>query len=152
MKIWILVAALAIIGSFYAQYGLGIVPCNLCMYQRYLWFVVAITALASCKYAIFQRAFPIIVVAGIALSTYHIGVISGIFQDRCQYHKPGNIEEYRAMLKSGPASSCSTSGWTPAGLPAPVWNIILLLLTQWKAGFSCAEKLKKLIEVKKVQI
>jgi disulfide bond formation protein DsbB len=68
-----LVAAVATAGSLWFSLGLGLVPCELCWYQRILMYplvVVLGVAAAEARPGVWRTAFPL-AVPGLALAAYH---------------------------------------------------------------------------------
>jgi disulfide bond formation protein DsbB len=69
-----LVAAVATVGSLYFSLGLGLVPCELCWYQRILMYplvvVLGIAALEE-RADVYRTVLPLSVL-GILVSSYHV--------------------------------------------------------------------------------
>ncbi|SDG01902.1 disulfide bond formation protein B [Halorientalis regularis] len=68
-----LVAAVATAGSLFFSLGLGLVPCDLCWYQRILMYplvVVLGVATVELRPAVWKTALPLSL-AGLALASYH---------------------------------------------------------------------------------
>ena len=68
-----LVAGVATAGSLYFSLGLGLVPCDLCWYQRILMYplvVVLGVATVERRPGVFRTVLPLSVV-GLAVATYH---------------------------------------------------------------------------------
>lgn len=68
------VAAVATAGSLYFSLGLGLVPCDLCWYQRVLMYplvVVLGVAAAERRAKAFRTVLPLSVL-GVAVSAYHV--------------------------------------------------------------------------------
>jgi disulfide bond formation protein DsbB len=69
-----LVAATATAGSLYFSLGLGLVPCELCWYQRILMYplvVVLGVAAVDDRAAVYRTVLPLSV-AGAAVASYHV--------------------------------------------------------------------------------
>ncbi|WP_123539013.1 disulfide bond formation protein B [Halosimplex salinum] len=68
-----LVAAVATAGSLYFSLGLGLVPCELCWYQRILMYPLVVVfgvALAEDRPGVYRTVLPLSAV-GVALAAYH---------------------------------------------------------------------------------
>jgi disulfide bond formation protein DsbB len=69
-----LVAAVATAGSLYFSLGLGLVPCELCWYQRILMYplvVVLAVAAVDGRSAAYRTVLPLSV-GGVAVASYHV--------------------------------------------------------------------------------
>jgi len=108
---------LSVTFSFYLEYIYDIIPCRLCLYQRYLW----ITLLFFCflnlnshyknKKIIFIINI-IILVFIVILSFYHSGVELGIYNNilSCELKEkiiPNSIKELDAIIRNTANNNCA---------------------------------------------
>ncbi|MBF5059590.1 disulfide bond formation protein B [Candidatus Neptunochlamydia vexilliferae] len=104
----ILFFALIALGfSYYAQYGLNLAPCPLCLTQRALYFALGALAFIALFVPWKRRLLRLTQVNLLALllmGAYHTYV------------------EYRQTL-----CGCSDTSWSLFGLPAPLYSAILCL-------------------------
>jgi disulfide bond formation protein DsbB len=133
------VAALAF--AFYSQYGLGLVPCHLCIFQRVtvaaLGIVFVLAALASrpgARGAVFAALIALTGLATIATSGRHVWI---------QMQPEGSIpacgadlafmldlfpltEVILKVFKAG--GECAKIDWSLLGLSMPAWVLVLAIV------------------------
>lgn len=135
-----LVSFLFLAVALVSQYGFGLHPCDLCIYQRIPYAIILILALFGVFLVKNRRVRYIIAVvcallfltdAGIA--GYHAGVEAGIFKgpDSCSSDGGGGqtIEEIRAAIMNAPLVTCSQAMAYFMGLSMAAWNMIAALLS-----------------------
>jgi disulfide bond formation protein DsbB len=126
--------------ALYAQYGLGLEPCPLCIFQRITVFALAVFFLAAAlqnprgggRY-VYAALVGLAALATIALATRHLYI---------QSQPPGTVASCGAplavMLKYSPLTDvvrkvltgggeCSEVNWRFAGLAMPAWLLIAAL-------------------------
>ncbi len=82
-----IIAAAATGGSLWLSFGLGLVPCELCWYQRILMYpLVVILGIATIEKRpfVYRTAFPF-VVGGILLAAYHSWIQYASVQTTCSF-------------------------------------------------------------------
>ena len=123
---WILIASGgAALLSLFAELGLGLVPCFLCLVQRGLH-------LATFAASRFRTLCLLLLSLSLLVSTYHALIQFGWIQDRCRTAHITDLASYRAALTASPPCK---EAWTIANVPASVLNALLsglLLFTQFK--------------------
>ena len=142
----ILAASLgALAGALVAEYVFELLPCPLCIYQR--WPYVATALLAALAMAARGR-WPALLVglAGLvfagesALAFYHVGVEQGWFEGLAACagagETPATLEALRAQLMEGPPPPrCDVPAWTLFGVSMAGYNVFYAAVL---AGFSGA--------------
>ena len=126
-----LMLATALVG----QYGFGLHPCDLCIYQRIPYAAIIIIGLVGGLLVKSQRvryAFVVICAllflldAGIA--GYHTGVELGIFKGptACSSNSSSvkTLEELRAEIMNAPLVTCAQAMIYVLGLSMAAWNMI----------------------------
>lgn len=126
-----LMLAIALIG----QYGFGLHPCDLCIYQRIPYIVIIAVGLIGgllvksqkMRYALLIICAVLFLVdAGIA--GYHTGVELGVFKGptACSSDSSGvkTLEELRAEIMNAPLVTCSQAMIYVLGLSMAAWNMI----------------------------
>lgn len=126
-----LMLAVALIG----QYGFGLHPCDLCIYQRIPYAAIVFLGLVGAflpKARRFQYAIAVVcallflVDAGIA--GYHTGVETGIFKGPTACSSDGKVgqtlEEIRAAILNAPLVTCAQAMIYVLGLSMAAWNMI----------------------------
>ncbi len=137
------------------QYAGGYAPCVLCHYQR--WPHIAVIALAALAFLVWRRrtngppaAFALgcaaILLAGLALSLYHVGVEQGVFAGptSCSNAVAGalSVEELRERLLAVPIVRCDEIVWSFLGLSMAAWNAVICFAL---AGYAIIMGLRKIL-------
>lgn len=141
----VLAASLALIAAaFYFQYVVGLKPCELCLAERWPYYLAmgaAILALATgARASLWCAGFTVLLFAlGAGLASYHVGVeqhwIAG--PTACTGSGLGAAttpDELRAILEHAPAR-CDEVQWSLFGVSLAGWNLLaslsLLVFTGW---------------------
>jgi disulfide bond formation protein DsbB len=100
--------------AFFLEFALNLKPCILCIYQRYIYFVILIICLVqilSKKYFnLLLYLLFIAIIAQIILVIYHLGIEYGYIQQtlKCSNNiTAGSIEELKELILNDQAGSCS---------------------------------------------
>jgi disulfide bond formation protein DsbB len=133
------IAALA--AAYISQYGFGLKPCILCLYQRVPYFVnIALGALAflvSFRYPRLVTLFLWLSVAGFligaAIAGFHVGVEQGWWKGLSSCGGdilPENvsIEELRKAITQQPIVRCDQPAWTLFGISMAGYNYVMSTL------------------------
>lgn len=122
----------ALLFAYTSQYGFGLLPCILCLYQRYpLFAVVALSGAALLcknklrKWLVVLSAVLLLVGAGIAL--YHVGVEHGVIDNGgCDVGEsvPTTLEEMTAQLMGKPNVPCDKPQFVLFGVSMAGWNFV----------------------------
>jgi disulfide bond formation protein DsbB len=146
------IAAATLSGAWYFQLVLDIVPCPLCLEQRYAYYLAiplgALVALAAAKHA--PRAVLLLGLAILALAalgnaglgTYHAGVEWGLWQGPTECTGPiGNLGSAADMLKrldTVKVIRCDEVQWRFLGLSLAGYNVLISLLMAAIAAWGIA--------------
>jgi disulfide bond formation protein DsbB len=122
-------AALATLGTVYVmQYGFGLAPCQMCIWQRWPFGILAVVGLIG-AFA-WPRTMLILalltMLASIGLAGYHVGVEQGMIPlpaGCASVGEASSVEELKAMLKAAPPS-CDQLSFTFLGLSLAGWNVV----------------------------
>jgi disulfide bond formation protein DsbB len=137
-----LIAAATLIGAWIFQYGFGIVPCELCLEQRYAYYFVipagALLAIAASRglatrwVALGLVVLALATLANAGLATYHAGVEWGWWKGptACtgpivDLGKAGNLLEQLNKVK---VVRCDEVQWHFLGLSLAGYNVLISLL------------------------
>ena len=137
-----LIAAATIAGAWFFQLVLEIVPCPLCLEQRYAYYLAiplgAFTALAARSGAprpLLLAALAILALATLAnagLGTYHSGVEWGFWQGPTDCSGPvvnlGNAGDLFSRLDTVKVVRCDEVQWRFLGLSLAGYNVLISLL------------------------
>ncbi len=129
-----------------AQYWGGLVPCELCLYQR--WPYYAVIALMALTLAIGRRGISrvalalaaLIFIAGAGLAFYHLGVEQHWFAGPTACTggglAGGSIDEIRRRLLATPVVRCDVAQWSVMGVdPLVSGNLVVslvLFVVSWR--------------------
>ena len=105
---FLIASSVALFGAIVLEYVLGFIPCQICIYQRWPYFLTvlfAIVMLARPKnFTLFFFLIIICLFFGVGLSVYHIGVENGIFSasDICSgsYNNVKSLDDLQKQIDS----------------------------------------------------
>ncbi len=148
-----LIAAATLIGAWIFQYGFGIVPCELCLEQRYAYYFVipagALLAIAAVR-GLEPRfvAFGLVILAlatlaNAGLATYHAGVEWGWWKGPTACTGPivelGKAGSLLEQLNKVKVVRCDEVQWRFLGLSLAGYNVLISLLMTAIAAWGAAE-------------
>ena len=137
----IIAASLAMLaGAMFFQYGMGLAPCPLCIWQRWAYAPPILLGLAA--FFLPRLARPLVLLAGLAflvgagIAGYHVGVELGWWQGlaECSGTASGatSLEDLRRQLMAAPLIRCDEIAWSFLGISMAGWNMIA------QVGFAAA--------------
>lgn len=119
------------------QYGFGLYPCTLCIYQRIPYGALIVLGLAVylTRNPSLSKALVLLcmlaLLAELGLAGYHVGVEKGVFEgtSSCSPEVGGalSMEALKAMIESAPIASCKDVAGSFMGLSIPAWNALFAL-------------------------
>jgi len=144
----VLVLSAVIVGiALLSQYWGRLVPCELCLYERWPYYaVVVLTALAfvagrrdASRAALLLSA--LIFAASAVLAFYHVGVEQHWFPGPTSCTAAplgkGSIEDLRKQLLATPVVRCDEVQWSVAGISLAGLNLIAslgMIAVSWRAA------------------
>jgi disulfide bond formation protein DsbB len=137
--------------AYVAQFGFGLEPCVLCLYQRIPYAVVAILGFSAMRWPHLLR--PALALAlgvffiGAGIAFYHVGVEQHWWASAtgCSGNSLSATVTTADLLKSleaPPPKPCDAVDWTMLGISMAGWNSVFSLLC---AG-ACAYALRRIKE------
>ena len=130
----ILVGVGALASAYTAQYGFGLEPCILCLYQRVPYAVVALLGAVGLMYPSRLAAVFALAMLAFAINTgiasYHVGVEQHWWASAvCGGHLVQNVNtaDLMAALSHKPEKSCDQVDWTFLGISMASWNVVISL-------------------------
>ena len=127
------VSAGALGSAFIAQYGFGLEPCDLCIYQRIPFAVTGLLGMAALA-ATRSRAVLVGLVALAAaaflinsgIAFYHVGVERHWWASTCSggAEGPMTTADLMAALQKPARRSCDEVNWTIMGISVASWNVL----------------------------
>ena len=135
----ILVVALLVIGGFfYFQEVVGLVPCELCLGERWPWYAGLVMALLFLAWspAPLQPWLPIIFIVlflgSAALGVHHVlveqHIIVGPTACTATLSTGSSLEELKRQLLATKPVRCDEVQWRFAGISLAGWNVVVSLL------------------------
>jgi len=135
-KIIFVLSVLAITFALTAEYFFNLIPCKMCLHQRYPYYFIIIVLIIfyflKTKPILFT--YPLIQIAiiyGLFYSIWHVGIEQNILQAPAECSSTLDIsnstEDLKQQLSNQEIVNCSDVGWSIIGLSAATWNSFLLL-------------------------
>lgn len=116
------------------QYGFGLFPCEMCLYQRVPYALVAALALVACRWKRHRLLMKIAIGAwliGTGLATYHVGIEQSWWDSAtgCTAGTPDgtSLDDLRAAILNSPMVSCADVRARLLGVSMAGWNIMVSL-------------------------
>lgn len=122
--------------AYISQYGFGLEPCILCLYQRIPHFVVAgLAIIMMCLNRFFKLRMALMLLSSISLLTgagiafYHAGVEKGVFVMEQECGQTSEAEdmsynELESFLLQSPHVPCDKPQFVFLGLSMAMWNML----------------------------
>jgi len=129
-----LMLAVAVIGFvLFSQYGQGYKPCELCLRERWPWYIATILGViglfAPSRGVLAATGLVLLVSAGLGL--HHVGVEQRWWAGpaACTGGSSGarTVDELRAMMHAAQLVSCDEISWTLFGISMATYNFLLSL-------------------------
>ena len=128
-------ATVALTGALISQFGFGLHPCELCLWQRYPYaaiLLLGVIGAASRPRPWFFILCAALFLADAGIAAYHAGVEWGVFEglDGCSAGAlPANatLEDIRRQLMEAPVVSCKDAAFVFLGLSMAGWNVLYAL-------------------------
>ena len=115
-KILAIIVFASVLFSFFLEFFLNLVPCKLCLYQRYLWLFLLLACIINLKQSSKSRYIEMIITitlcAIITLSFYHSGIEFGFFNNIISCTSENNetvnsIEELDFLIRNTKNMDCA---------------------------------------------
>ena len=137
--VFVLVASVAVLGTVYAsQYLGGLMPCELCLAERWPWWAAIAIALIA---ALLGRRpvlpwvaglLALVFVVGSALAFYHVGVEQHWFAGPTACTAPpgaaNTVAALEAQLLHQQPVRCDQPAWSLFGVSLAGWNLVASLV------------------------
>ena len=115
-KILAIIVFTAVLFSFFLEFFLNLIPCKLCLYQRYLWLLLLLACILNIKQSSKGKYFEITIIITlctiITLSFYHSGIEFGFFNNIISCTSENNetvnsIEELDFLIRNTKNMDCA---------------------------------------------
>lgn len=136
----LLLSLLTLAAVFALQYGAGIAPCSLCLYQRWPYYAALLLGAAALLAVRLDAVLPWARIAmaltgvgfllGAGLAVYHLGIEQHWWSGpgTCTGAAAGlgaaSIAELRAALEAAPVVRCDVVAWSLFGISLTGYNIL----------------------------
>ena len=139
LAIILCISCIAISIAFIAQYVFFIIPCEICYYQRYTYYLIIFTSIIFLSGKIKFNLFYLILIeiflfVGLIFSIWHFGVENNLIQGSSgctltefnfNNDNTKNLEELKNIIKDNPIAQCNEINWSFLGISMVFYNIIL---------------------------
>ena len=130
-------SSIALITAFFYEYYLGLMSCDLCIYQRIPYFLlIGISLIKNDK--VFKYLSNFILLCSIALSLSHTQVESGVLPDNCakKIKHSFSSKEIIKQLNKVERPSCSSINAKIFNVSMSTWNAVfstflILVIALW---------------------
>lgn len=127
---------LVILSTLFIEFFLKVKPCILCIYQRYPYYIITFLSLIYFLKKDLKIILILLIIltslASITLSTYHVGIETGLIEETtsCKTSLNNNLSKDAILkqLESNLASSCKEVNFKLFGFSLASINIILSLI------------------------
>ena len=127
---------LVILSALFIEFFLKVKPCILCIYQRYPYYIITFLSLIYFLKKDLKIILILLIIltslASIILSTYHVGIETGLIEETtsCKTSLNNNLTKDAILkqLESNLASSCKEVNFKLFGFSLASINIILSLI------------------------
>ena len=136
-----LVGGLVLATVYIAEYGFGLAPCTLCLWQRYPYMAMIALGLAGtgfCRQPAIRRASVVlgglVGLIGAGIAGFHVGVEQGWWAGLSSCSAPViekgmSVEDLKAVLQARQdVVPCDEPAWTLFGVSMAGYNLILATL------------------------
>lgn len=127
---------LSLLIAFVLEIFFHVLPCPLCIYQRYIMFSMGVLSFLTLRFNSLNMISSIFIVISLSLNTYQIGVEQRWWEqpDSCRQKvvsmsdlKKMDDFEKKAALKKMKVVPCNIISWRFLGLPMTIWLEMCLL-------------------------
>lgn len=136
-------------GAFYFQWGLGYVPCKLCLIERIPYY--AAIPLSLLGLALPERLTRLVLglaalglLYGAGLSAYHAGAEWGLWAGPSDCGggsgvNPSDVGDFLNTLQKTRVADCSTAAWRLFGISLAGWNAVIAFVLSAVSGTAAAK-------------
>ena len=128
---------IAISSALIAEYVFNLLPCKMCLYQRYpYYFIISIFILfyffRKTSSVWFYILTELAIIFGLFYSIWHVGIeqklLPGPYSCSESLKEVGTIEKLKEQIANQEIINCNDISWSMLGLSAATVNTILLIL------------------------
>jgi disulfide bond formation protein DsbB len=147
----LVVGGATIAGAWYSELGLGFVPCKLCLWQRWPYYLGLPVVMLGLVFGLGGRPgaarlalglFALMFVISAGLGAYHAGVEWGLFTGPADCGgrvpaAPASMGDFLKSLQTARAVNCTEAPMRIVGLSFAGWNALIsagLAVFAWRAA------------------
>ena len=132
-----ILSIIAISSALIAEYVFNLLPCKMCLYQRYpYYFIISIFILfyffRKTSSVWFYILTELAIIFGLFYSIWHVGIeqklLPGPYSCSESLIEVGTIEKLKEQIVNQAIINCNDISWSMLGLSAATINTILLIL------------------------
>ena len=133
----LIIAIVAIATALIAEHIFNILPCQMCIYQRYSYYSLIILSiifllLKKQNSSIYYLLVEIMLIVGLFFSLWHIGIenhlIGGPSSCSSDMGNISNIQDLKEYILNRPVIACDEINWTFLGVSFAIYNSILQMI------------------------
>lgn len=138
LRLILIVSAIPLCIAYILEFGFGKIPCAMCVYERYPYFIGLFAAILGLtvpapkikEFCIITASFFFLV--GIFVTLYHIGIEEKIFAlpELCKAPKLSahSLEDMESLIASRPIVRCDIASMKINGISLTVFNVFYGIL------------------------
>ena len=136
MLIVFLISFFAIVSALTAEYFFEIIPCKMCLYQRYPYYFIIVMGLIFFFIKQFFYIWHLLLIEcalfyGIFYATWHVGIekkiLSGVPGCVTSFDNTNSLINLKNQILNQAIITCDEISWTILGLSAATINALVLL-------------------------
>ncbi|KQU27691.1 disulfide bond formation protein DsbB [Methylobacterium sp. Leaf94] len=141
---------LTLAGAWYFQWGLGYVPCKLCLQERIPYYAAIPLALLGLVLPVRATRLVLGLAAlgllyGAGLSVYHAGAEWSLWAGPTDCGggagaNPSDVGDFLNALQSTRVADCSTAAWRLTGISLAGWNALIAFALASVAGTAALKR------------
>lgn len=136
-KIFFLLSLTAILFALSAEYFFNLIPCKMCLHQRYPYYVIILLFILIYFFKNFSKIWFFIIsefaiLYGLFYSIWHVGIENKIIKGNSgctlSISNYNSLENLKDQILKQDIVDCSEVSWIIFGFSAATINLVLLLL------------------------
>ena len=133
----LIIASISIATALTAEYIYNILPCKMCVYQRFSYYGLIIISiiyilLKKQKHISYFLLVELLLVLGLFLSLWHVGIENNFIEgpSGCtnSLKNIGNVGDLKEYILHKPIVSCNEINWAFIGISFAIYNSLLQFL------------------------
>ena len=131
------VASIAILTALIAQYNFNLLPCKMCLYQRYSYYALIIISgifliLKNNDNKVFYLTAEILIIIGLFFAIWHVAIENNIISglEGCSFiiENINDFADLKDYISKGPIVFCNEVNWSFLGISFALYNSVLQIV------------------------